>query len=87
MPGTPGSALWLGVTQRLFDEGRTELLLALGFAWLAAFSAAVRQAREAFGIVSATEAPSQPVPRAVRGALWVTAAALIVIAAVGMDSR
>lgn len=77
VPGTPGAEVWLEVARRLVAAGRSDVLLAMGFAWVTAFSVAVRTAREAFGAPSAEPPPSRPVPRAVRAALWISAAGLI----------
>lgn len=76
VPGTPGALLWLAVARTLAQASRTGVLLALGLAWLVAFTVAVRQAREAFGVPDARPAPAQPVPWPARAALWAAAAGL-----------
>jgi len=77
VPGTPGAELWLEVARRTVAAGRSDLLLAMGFAWVAAFTTTVRTAREAFGALDPAPPPPNPVPRAVRAALWIAAAGLI----------
>jgi len=79
VPGTPGAHVWLEVARALAQAGRSGLLLALGVAWLAAFAAAVRQAREAFGVPDGSPAPAQPVPWPARAALWVAGSGLVAL--------
>jgi len=83
VPGTPGAAVWLAVARALAASGRTAVLLALGFAWLSSFAFAMQQAREAFGIRPDVAPPANPVPRALRGALWLAGGGLVALGAVG----
>jgi NADH-quinone oxidoreductase subunit N len=77
VPGTPGAELWLEVARRLIAAGRSDVLIAMGFAWIAAFSVTIRIAREAFGTPTTEPPPERPVPLPVRAALWIAAAGLI----------
>jgi hypothetical protein len=77
VPGTPGASIWLGTAQSLATSGRVTLLLALGFAWTAAFASAARQVREAFGVPDTRGLVGNPVPAAVRAALWIGGAGLV----------
>ena len=83
VPGTPGAQLWLGTARDLAGSGRPWLLIALAIAWLVAFSTAVRQLREAFGVRTAAEPPTQTVPWQARAALWVSGGALVLMAVMG----
>ncbi len=85
VPGTPGAFLWIGVARQLLASGRTELLLALAFAWVAAFSAAVKQAHESYGIRVPFTVPATPVPALVRATLWIAGLALAVIGIFGLE--
>ena len=80
VPGTPGARLWLGAARDLALAGRGGLLMALTAAWLAAFSGAVLQLREAFGVSTPNAAPTRPVPWRARAALWLTGGALLAVA-------
>jgi NADH:ubiquinone oxidoreductase subunit 2 (subunit N) len=82
-PGTPGAWIWLDVARGLASAGQDWLLLALGMAWVAAFSAAVRQLREAFGIRVETAPPAQPVAWQARVAMAIAAVALVLVGARG----
>jgi hypothetical protein len=77
VPGTPGASIWLGTAQNLAASGRVTLLLALGFAWTAAFASVARQVREAFGVPDTRGLVGNPVPAAVRAALWIAGAGLV----------
>ncbi len=79
VPGTPGSRLWLGAARDLALAGQGWLLLALTAAWLAAFSVAVRQLHEAFGVSTSHAAPTRPVPVQARAVLWLAGGALLVV--------
>jgi hypothetical protein len=76
VPGTPGGRLWLEVAREVADAGQPWTLLALATAWLMAFSVAVRQIREAFGVPVASAAPERDVPWQIRAAIVVSGAAL-----------
>ncbi|HKQ58358.1 MAG TPA: hypothetical protein VJY35_10875, partial [Candidatus Eisenbacteria bacterium] len=90
VPGTPGAMLWLESARSLVAGNRTELLLLLAAAWLAALTAVMRQWRQAFG-VSATVTPGAPsreaadlmppsrVPFEARMALWISAVGLVTL--------
>ena len=84
VPGTPGARLWLGVARDLVSAGRVGLLLALAVAWLAAFGAAIRQLREAFGVVTPAAPPGRPVAWQPRAAMWLTGAVLVWMALSGI---
>jgi len=77
VPGTPGSYLWLAVARALGTGGHNELLMALGFAWLAALWRAVQQLREAFGVPSRPGEPVQAVPLPARAALGISGVGLL----------
>jgi NADH-quinone oxidoreductase subunit N len=83
IPGTPGSRFWLATARDLAASGRTWLLLALGVAWLAALSAAVRQLRETVGVRVDTPPPEQSVPWQARAALWLSGGGLLLAAVLG----
>jgi NADH:ubiquinone oxidoreductase subunit 2 (subunit N) len=85
VPGTPGARLWLDVAGDLVAAKRVGLLLALAVAWLAAFGAAIRQLREAFGVVTPAAPPARSVAWQPRAAMWLTGAVLVgmAVAAVG----
>ena len=78
VPGTPGAALWLAVARDLVATGQTWLVVTLAIAWLSAFSAAVKQLREAFGIKTEEPAPTRPVPWQARAAMWAAGVTLAV---------
>lgn len=69
VPGTPGGRLWLEVARDVADAGRQWTLLALAAAWLVAFTVAIRQVREAFGLPSTTNAPASTVPWQLRASI------------------
>ncbi|HYM81336.1 MAG TPA: hypothetical protein VEY91_07980, partial [Candidatus Limnocylindria bacterium] len=50
VPGTPGSALWFDTARALAESREVALLVVVAAAWLAAFTVAVRQMREAVGV-------------------------------------
>jgi hypothetical protein len=77
VPGTPGGIVWLGVARVVANRGDVAILAALAIAWLAAFAAAVEQAREGFGLPA--EAPDRAAPRTARVTLWVSAASLALL--------
>jgi NADH:ubiquinone oxidoreductase subunit 2 (subunit N) len=77
VPGTPGARLWLAVARDLAASSQSGLLIALGVAWLGAFSTAVKQLRECFGIRTDDEPPTAEVPWQARGAMWVSGGALL----------
>jgi NADH:ubiquinone oxidoreductase subunit 2 (subunit N) len=83
VPGTPGSLLWLDAARALAATGRSWILIALAAAWLAAFSAAARQFREAFGVRVDAAPPPEPVPWQARVAMG---AASVGIVAIGLQS-
>ena len=80
LPGTPGSGVWLDAARTLAATGHSRVLLCLAFAWLVAFSTAVQQLREGFGIASLGQPSERETPWAARAALWVSG---LGIAAVG----
>lgn len=77
VPGTPGGIVWLGVARVVANRGDVAILAALAIAWLAAFAAAVEQAREGFGIPAPP--PERGAPRTARVTLWVSAASLALL--------
>jgi hypothetical protein len=77
VPGTPGSHLWLAVARALGAGGHTGLLMALGFAWLAALWRVVQQLREAFGVPGKPGEPVQAVPLPARAALGISGVGLL----------
>ncbi|HTK31814.1 MAG TPA: hypothetical protein VL332_07605 [Candidatus Saccharimonadaceae bacterium] len=87
VPGTPGAWLWMRVARALATTGHLGLLLALGLAWLAAFAAVMRQARDAIGVPDPTPPPTRVVPWTARAALWIPALALIALIVSGASKR
>jgi len=87
VPGTPGSRLWLEVARALGTAGHTELLLALGLAWLAALWCAVQQLREAFGVPGPVGEPVQAVPLPARAALGISGVGLLGLVVVRLMGR
>jgi len=87
VPGTPGAWLWMRVARALATTGHLGLLLALGLAWLAAFAAVMRQARDAIGVPDPTPPPTRAVPWTARAALWIPALALIALIVSGASRR
>jgi hypothetical protein len=81
VPGTPGAAVWLAVARELVASGRTAVLLALGFAWLASFAFAMQQVRDSFGVPPQGTPPENPVPRVLRSALWLAGGGLAALGA------
>ncbi|HEV2104410.1 MAG TPA: hypothetical protein VGU27_01680, partial [Candidatus Eisenbacteria bacterium] len=60
------------------------LLLALAWAWLAAFAVAAAELRRAFGSPAATPLPERSVPWPARTALWLATAGLVAMLAVAL---
>src|SRR6185503_1477982 len=90
VPGTPGAMLWLESARSLVAGNRTELLLLLAAAWLAALTAVMRQWRQAFGVSTnvttglpsrevADLLPPSRVPFEARMALWISAVGLVTL--------
>jgi NADH:ubiquinone oxidoreductase subunit 2 (subunit N) len=78
VPGTPGARLWLLAARTAAASGERWLLIALGLAWVAAFSVAMRQLHEAYGVRTESEAPSADVPWQARAALWISGGGILV---------
>ena len=83
-PGTPGGLLWLATARQLAATNHAGLLLALAWAWLAAFAVAAAELRRAFGSPAATPQPEQSVPWPARTALWLATAGLAAMLAVAL---
>jgi len=81
VPGTPGAAVWLAVARELVVSGRTAVLLALGFAWLASFAFAMQQVRDSFGVPPRGTPPENAVPRVLRAAMWLAGGGLAALGA------
>jgi len=81
VPGTPGSGIWLDAARTLAATGHTRLLTTLAFAWLVAFSTAVQQLREGFGIAAQGQPPERETPWPARAALWVSGLGIAAVAA------
>lgn len=79
VPGTPGAGIWLDAAANVTRGGWLLVTLALGAAWLAALTVAVRQMREAFGLAVDRPPPAQAVPWQARAALWTCAIGLVVL--------
>ncbi len=82
VPGTPGGWLWLEVARALGAAGHTELIVAMGLAWLAALWRAVEQLREAYGVPGLEKEPVQAIPLPARVALAISGAGVIGLAVV-----
>jgi NADH:ubiquinone oxidoreductase subunit 2 (subunit N) len=76
-PGTPGAALWLETAHAVSRSGRPWVMLALALAWVSALTVAMRQLREALGVVPRVPPPAQQVPWQARVALGACAAGLV----------
>jgi hypothetical protein len=80
VPGTPGARVWLEVARVLGSTPRPDLLVPLGFAWLATLWTSVEQLREAFGAPGPAGASVSPVPGAARGSIAIAGAGLVGLA-------
>jgi NADH:ubiquinone oxidoreductase subunit 2 (subunit N) len=70
VPGTPGGWLWLETARALAASRHFGLLALLALAWVVAFSAAMRQWREAAGVPGEPLPEGSQVPWQARIALW-----------------
>ncbi len=78
VPGTPGAFVWLEAARDVSRSGRPWVMLALAFAWIASLTVAMRQMREAVGVVSRRPEPGNAVPWEARVALGACAAGLVI---------
>jgi hypothetical protein len=83
LPGTPGARLWLEVARAIGTSGRSDILIPLGLAWLAALWKAVEQLREAYGVPAPPEASVRAVPLPARGALAISGLGLLGLSVLG----
>lgn len=84
VPGTPGAWLWLETARSLAAARHFGLLALLALAWVVAFSAALRQWREAVGVREGGAVATSIVPWPARAALWLAGPGVLAIGAAWM---